>query len=245
MTQYKTCTKCGQPKDIDSYSKHNGAKASTSGYRASCKSCDVEYNRRYRAQNRDKVNAAKRQWVANNKDKKADQDRRYRQANKDSIKERINNWIAENKDHHYAQKKSYRLENKESKASTDRAWAQANKDKVNAISRRWRKRNPQKAAEVAKRSQAKRPQRSREKAARRRALVRQNGVYQVQYQELTRLLSKPCSYCGEPSKHIDHIIPISRGGSHSIGNLTGACAACNLSKGAKFITEWKKGRNED
>jgi hypothetical protein len=25
--------------------------------------------------------------------------------------------------------------------------------------------------------------------------------------------------------------------------LTGSCAPCNLSKGAKFITEWKRGKN--
>jgi 5-methylcytosine-specific restriction endonuclease McrA len=37
----------------------------------------------------------------------------------------------------------------------------------------------------------------------------------------------------------DHIIPLARKGTHSIGNLVPACHACNASKGKKLISEWK------
>lgn len=50
-----------------------------------------------------------------------------------------------------------------------------------------------------------------------------------------------CSYCGTgplESWHIDHIIPWSRGGGHSLENLCVSCASCNLSKGAKTPEEW-------
>jgi 5-methylcytosine-specific restriction endonuclease McrA len=45
--------------------------------------------------------------------------------------------------------------------------------------------------------------------------------------------------CGGRFEHIDHIIPLSRGGRHSIGNLAPACAACNLKKGYKYLVEMR------
>lgn len=49
-----------------------------------------------------------------------------------------------------------------------------------------------------------------------------------------------CYYCdaefSADKLHIDHIIPLSRGGSHTVDNVCTACAFCNLSKNAKFGT---------
>ena len=44
-----------------------------------------------------------------------------------------------------------------------------------------------------------------------------------------------CSYCGSPATEgndltIDHIIPLSRGGTNRRDNLTVACRRCNTSK---------------
>jgi len=49
-----------------------------------------------------------------------------------------------------------------------------------------------------------------------------------------------CTYCSraEGPFHIDHIIPVSRGGSNRDDNLCVACAPCNLSKSAKLGREW-------
>jgi 5-methylcytosine-specific restriction endonuclease McrA len=49
-----------------------------------------------------------------------------------------------------------------------------------------------------------------------------------------------CTYCGdEPGDlHCDHIIPLSRGGSSHMDNLTSACESCNLDKGNKLLSEW-------
>jgi 5-methylcytosine-specific restriction endonuclease McrA len=49
------------------------------------------------------------------------------------------------------------------------------------------------------------------------------------------LLAIPCAYCGDPSEHIDHIVPRSRGGQDTLDNLVGACFGCNTSKGAKSL----------
>ncbi|WP_083222519.1 DUF1376 domain-containing protein [Ensifer sp. LC163] len=49
-----------------------------------------------------------------------------------------------------------------------------------------------------------------------------------------------CRYCGttEGPFHVDHILPVALGGSNDPENLTVACRDCNLSKGARLISEW-------
>lgn len=48
-----------------------------------------------------------------------------------------------------------------------------------------------------------------------------------------------CYLCGaavtSASMEVDHIIPISRGGAHTLGNLAPACAPCNQAKGARVV----------
>ena len=39
-----------------------------------------------------------------------------------------------------------------------------------------------------------------------------------------------CRYCGGEANEVDHIIPVSRGGSHLLSNLCASCAGCNASK---------------
>jgi hypothetical protein len=50
-----------------------------------------------------------------------------------------------------------------------------------------------------------------------------------------------CQYCGLAgiALECDHIVPISRGGSNDIENLTTACMRCNRSKGSKTLEEWE------
>ena len=74
---------------------------------------------------------------------------------------------------------------------------------------------------------------------RRRAKKKANGSYKVTAKDVKRLMSEPCLLCDNPSEHLDHVIPISRGGRHSVGNLIGLCAFHNQSKNAKLLIEYK------
>lgn len=49
--------------------------------------------------------------------------------------------------------------------------------------------------------------------------------------KVDNLYGKPCVECGEPSDSIDHIIPLSRGGTNDISNLQPMCLKCNIKKG--------------
>lgn len=50
-----------------------------------------------------------------------------------------------------------------------------------------------------------------------------------------------CQYCGAHgvSLQCDHIIPLSRGGSHELSNLATACRPCNQSKYNRTPEEWR------
>lgn len=56
--------------------------------------------------------------------------------------------------------------------------------------------------------------------------------------------SVTCYYCdkGLPGKsvHFDHVIPLSKGGPHSVENLCVSCPNCNQSKLNKPIQEWMR-----
>lgn len=49
-----------------------------------------------------------------------------------------------------------------------------------------------------------------------------------------------CKYCGERVKKLecDHVVPVSRGGTHEDSNLVTACFKCNRSKRDKLLEEW-------
>jgi 5-methylcytosine-specific restriction endonuclease McrA len=39
-----------------------------------------------------------------------------------------------------------------------------------------------------------------------------------------------CQYCGSPAENVDHVIPRSRGGTHTWDNVVAACRRCNSRK---------------
>ena len=39
-----------------------------------------------------------------------------------------------------------------------------------------------------------------------------------------------CQYCGRPAENVDHVIPRSRGGTHTWENVVASCRRCNAKK---------------
>jgi 5-methylcytosine-specific restriction endonuclease McrA len=54
-----------------------------------------------------------------------------------------------------------------------------------------------------------------------------------------------CCYCPALASHLDHVVPIAKGGADVEHNIVPACAACNLSKGAKTLAEWAESWTRD
>lgn len=116
------------------------------------------------------------------------------------------------------------------------------------------------AASLAKYLEAHPDQRrrsSREYARRRRAMLYSLGEQNWTEKDVLGAYGKSCHICGaeidldaprlsrdglgwESGLHIDHVVPISRGGSNDIENVRPAHAKCNVEKGS--ATEgWKRG----
>lgn len=100
-------------------------------------------------------------------------------------------------------------------------------DKELESCRRWRKGNPEKVRAIA-----------RNRRARKRAAEGTHTAADVEAQ--LKRQKGHCYYCGVKldKYHVDHVIPLSRGGSNSPDNLVIACPSCNLSKSDKMPHEW-------
>lgn len=50
-----------------------------------------------------------------------------------------------------------------------------------------------------------------------------------------------CHFCGQSSDRLqrEHLIPLSRGGAHSAGNIVAACAGCNFQKHTRTPMEYR------
>jgi 5-methylcytosine-specific restriction endonuclease McrA len=89
------------------------------------------------------------------------------------------------------------------------------------------------------------PWRCRSYCASRRARKRGNedsvGILGRDWVKTLRRYDFRCAYCSvrPQSIHMDHVIPLARGGRHAIANLVPACASCNQAKGAALLSEWK------
>lgn len=57
---------------------------------------------------------------------------------------------------------------------------------------------------------------------------------------MASLVDPLCTYCGKPADTIDHIVPIAKGGTGDIDNLTPACRSCNSKKHTTSLAAFAK-----
>lgn len=103
--------------------------------------------------------------------------------------------------------------------------------------------NRESAHQYARQLYKKHPDRAKTRVHKRRALLKKaSGIFTAS--DVRLLLASQnglCWWCSAPvgdKYHVDHRIPVSRGGTNSPENLCISCAECNLKKGAKLPQEW-------
>jgi 5-methylcytosine-specific restriction endonuclease McrA len=151
--------------------------------------------------------------------------RQYHYANIVEQHARNAKWRSNNAEKHKANSRKYYSEHKEQHRQSGLSWQRANKDKVAAANKKWEQANPESR---------------RRRTANRRARLQKVFTGQITLKEIIKFYANPCFYCGSNKEiTLDHIIPISKGGSHSIGNIVSACQSCNYSKHDKLYMEWR------
>lgn len=141
--------------------------------------------------------------------------------------DRVRAWRAANPTKKRALDARDRVSRKAQRALYDAQWRAANPERVKA----WHKRC--KAGRMALIRQENKNYRARRKGA-----VGAHSLRDVQ--RLFRRFGGSCFYCRTASATtVDHVIPLSRGGSNSIGNIVPACLSCNSRKNARTVMEWR------
>ena len=111
----------------------------------------------------------------------------------------------------------------------------AGRERSKLKARIYRQRHPEKVAANPKRHQQENPDWGQAAAAKRRAQYRNapvNDFSLAQWREMKEAYGSRCVYCLRKMERLtmDHLTPISKGGSHTASNIVPACLSCNSSK---------------
>ena len=212
----KTCYSCHVKK---SYSEFHKCSSRKDGCQRACKLCSARISAERNSKNPE---VRKKQWAS------------WSAENKDKIKEKDEKYRLENKDHVTAYRKKYYEANKESILAVGAKYRADDPEAQKARCARWAKANPEKC---------------RAKARKRRALkLNAEGSHTIHDIEKMFWLQKgKCANCksklkteGKGVYHIDHIMPLTKGGGDGPDNLQLLCPGCNIKKNAKDPLDWAK-----
>lgn len=180
----------------------------------------------------------------NKVDRKAYQ-REYYLSNRERLKARAQQWREQHPEQVKAGIKLYYENHRDGILDQSREYREANRERIAEAKRtleyrQWKRQYDQKyRAANPNKVKAK-------KCARRAAELAAPGSFTAE--EIHSLLARQGFKCGnmacrvsiEVDQHIDHVMPLSRGGTNWIDNIQILCPACNLRKSDKDPYEWAK-----
>lgn len=193
------------------------------GRKSACKEC---------------MNKQKKEWALNNPIRARDYAREYSQQHREEIKE----YRELTKDHRNKRRRENGY-NKETRAK----WTLENKDKIKERNKKWYADNIESIRIKSKAYRQSDVGRvvCTAKTQKRRAILKSLDDGTVTKESLFLLKEKQdnkCYHCGceldfkaKNKVHLDHLIPISKGGSNSISNVVWSCKSCNLRKGSTVV----------
>lgn len=211
-TPTKICTGCTKefPATLDYFYKD---KKNSSGLKSKCKECTLEMNNEWKRNNPDKVAAQTKAWAENHPERRKEIVKRFRANNPTKNTEYMRNWRESHREQYRTLDRTYRTKMREATRQKGKQAYENNIERYRAYSRN------------------------------RYALKWSLGTHTAD--DVIRQYEKQqghCFWCSEPVNqlyHVDHVIPVSRGGSNSPDNIVIACPSCNHRK-SKLLpyTEW-------
>jgi len=205
-------------------------------------------DRAWKAGHPEYVNGYQRAYDLKHPEKKQARNRRYRLRHPEKIAVSKLAWKLRNQEKVKANDRAYYIKHRKERIDRATAWWKANPDKVREKNKLWqrkqRAKNPEHSRTLVRKWRQLNPEKWREANRtarhRRRARLKANTVARF---TRTQWLAKVASYDGRCAycdiglyEHMDHIIPLSRGGPHSLANVVPACKSCNEKKGVQIWT---------
>ena len=232
--EVKGCSVCRVEKPVREFYKRPG------GYHAPCKDCE---------------NAANKARYDANPEKYRGKSLEYARRNPEKTRARFARWESANKERRLAYYRQYNDEHREERRAYDRARhaleTPEDRQRANAkmaargYFRRWKAAHREEVRASDRRSHERHPEPGRLHMWRRaHALSAVPIEYRMCKADIIARDGAICYLCDESFTYddltIEHVIPLSRGGTHAPDNLRVACRPCNSSKGPKLLSEFLK-----
>ena len=218
----KRCSKCKEEKGTSEFHKRSSSK---DGLYWQCKECCSEGKRRWRQEHLERAREYDHRWRQEHLEQARERHCRWNREHPERMREITRCWVQE----HPEQKRRWRQEHAEQVREARRRWNREHLEEERERQRRWAREHPEKArrAEALRRARKASAPGSFTREDIRRQYEVQNGL---------------CFWCSEPLNNdfdVDHVIPLTRGGTNWPQNLVCACVQCNGSKNNRLAyTEW-------
>ena len=179
--------------------------------------CQKHYKKQYRQDNKGKIAKRKRQYCQVNKEHIAIKSKQYQETHKERIDKYIKQWRKDNEEKVLEQARQYQSNHKEHFAKYLKQWRQTPIGKAIIKANHHNRRILEKG-------------------------LTKEVVQRVYEDNIKKYGTLTCVLCFKPVEFADssleHLTPLSRGGTNLYENLGVAHLNCNIRKGAMTLEEW-------
>jgi len=222
----KTCTACKTERDDFSPDKR-----ASDGLQGRCRECSTKAQKAARERNVELARTKRRNYYARESERVLATNQKWRDENRPAVLEGKRAWYERVKGtpKFTAKVSEYQARTKDEKREYDREYRARNPELQTRRATEWRRNNPDKRKAIMRQYSAKR--RTQEEA----------GITGGMLAAWTLEQPKVCFYCDVDcagSFHVDHFMPLAKGGAHVLTNLRIACPPCNLRKNARDPMEF-------
>ena len=204
-----TLKRCSCCKAFKAHSEFGKQTCRNDGLRPYCKECTKAKNAIYEAKNKEKRSIQSAEYYR----RTIEQQRAYDEKNRAKQRE------------YFA---LYRIEHREKRAAMKAASYIKHRARVLAKSSAWQKANREKRRATDNNRRARKLQ----------AGGKHTSKDIEQIAKLQRYKCAVCKTCIKQKRHVDHVMPLARGGGNGPDNLQLLCPPCNLSKNAKHPVDF-------
>lgn len=208
----KRCCKCKQfkPRTREYFSPRP---ANSDGLEGRCKECEKLRRRKERAEHPDRHKRSQKKYRVQQGEQWAQRAADWRERNPDKVEAYRVRYYTENAEYYRKYSRDYHWRNRKHTLERMRHWRKNNPDKDKAKSMRYRARK-----------------------------LGAPGAFTAEDRKTLYQSQKGlCWWCGKPlgeKVHLDHRIPLSRGGTNDARNIVLTHPFCNISKKDKMPWEW-------